>query len=229
MRLFHALSTIGFMGIIKTLAFNFRYLPFKQAIHIPVVLSSKVKVVNMGRGRLVLDDLGGGKFSTLRIGFQDLEYCYNKPSMVNILGKMVLKGRSHSFSPGAIIYVGKDAVLEIGESFTVSHDLKLYCRHKITIGKDNMWSYYNVVMDNDGHHIYDADRNHINQNKEVVFGNHVWMGCRCLVLKGSRIPDGNVIATGSIVRKKIEGQNSIYGGVGPELLKEHINWDRKLV
>lgn len=59
MRLFHALPTIGFMGIVKTLAFNFRYLPFKQAIHLPVVLSSKVKVVNMGRGRLVLDDLGG--------------------------------------------------------------------------------------------------------------------------------------------------------------------------
>ena len=229
MRLLKAFFTIGITGIFKTIVFNFRYLPFQQAIHIPVVLSSKVKVVNMGRGRLILDNLGGGNYSNLRIGIQDLEYCYDKPSMINIQGKVVVKGKLHSFSPGTILYVGKDAELVIDDGFTASHDLKLYCRHKITIGKDNMWSYYNVVMDNDGHHIYNEDGNHINQNKEVTFGDHVWMGCRCLVLKGSRIADGNIIASGSIVRKNIDGQNNIYGGNGPELLKEHIKWDRKLV
>lgn len=59
MRILKALSTIGITGIFKTIVFNYRYLPFNQAIHIPVVLSSKVKVVNMGQGRLVLDNLGG--------------------------------------------------------------------------------------------------------------------------------------------------------------------------
>lgn len=63
MRLFNDLSTIGFTGIVKTIIFNFRYLPFKQAIHIPVVLSSKVKVMNMARNRIVLDDLGGASLA----------------------------------------------------------------------------------------------------------------------------------------------------------------------
>ena len=230
MRIIKGLGKIGLWGIIKTLWFNFRFIPFKEAIFLPVLLSSKVEVQNMRRGRIVLDGLGGSKFGILRIGLQDREYCYNKPSMLNILGILVLNGSGiHSFSPGTILYVGPEATLEIGEGFTASHDLKIYCRHKITIGKDNMWSYYNVVMDNDGHYIYDREGNQIIQNREVAFGNHVWMGWRCLVLKGSRIADGVVIASGTTVRKELKKTNSIYGNNSAEPLKENIIWDRKLV
>lgn len=150
--------------------------------------------------------------------------------MINIMGKFVIKGNGyHSFSPGTIIYVGRDATLEIGDFFSASHDLKIYCRHKITIGNDNMWSYYNVVMDNDGHHIYDEAGNLINDNKEVFFGDHVWMGCRCLVLKGSKVPGGSIIGAGSVIRKELFVENSIYAGNGPAHLSENIHWDRKLI
>lgn len=159
-----------------------------------------------------------------------MEYCYDHSSVINIKGKLLLKGNGvHSFSPGTILYVGEGAILEIDEYFSASHDLKIYCRHRIIIGKDNMWSYHIVVMDNDGHHIYDEDGNHINRNKEVVIGDHVWLGCRCIVLKGSSIANGSVIASGTTVRKGLQKENSIYGNSGPEPLKDHIRWDRKLV
>lgn len=149
--------------------------------------------------------------------------------MLNILGRLVLKGSgAHSFSPGTILYVGEDATLEIDEGFTASHDLKIYCRHKITIGKDNMWSYYNVVMDNDGHHIFNQEGSHINKNQPVVFGNHVWMGCRCIVLKGSKIANGSMIASGTTVRKVFSEENCIYAD-GSEPLRSNIRWDRNLV
>ena len=59
MRMLEALSKIGIIGLFKTVCFNFRYLPFKQAVFMPVILTSKVSVRSMGRGRIVLDDLGG--------------------------------------------------------------------------------------------------------------------------------------------------------------------------
>lgn len=52
-------SKIGVVGMFKTIYFNFRYLPFKQAVFMPVVLSSRVSIRNMGRNRLVLDSRGG--------------------------------------------------------------------------------------------------------------------------------------------------------------------------
>lgn len=150
--------------------------------------------------------------------------------MINILGKVIIKGDGwHAFAPGAIVYVGKNATLTLNNRFSVSHDVKIYCRHKITIGKDNMWSYYNVIMDNDAHYIYNYEGEHINQNREVIFGDNVWMGCRCTILKGSNVPNGSVIGACSIVRNQLIKENSIYAGIGPKLIRENILWDRKLI
>ena len=146
------------------------------------------------------------------------------------MGSLIIKGNGwHAFAPGAIIYVGENATLTLDDRFSVSHDVKIYCRHKITIGKDNMWSYYNVIMDNDAHYIYDYDGEHINKNREVIFGDNVWMGCRCTVLKGCVVPNGSIIGSCSIVRRKLLIENSIYAGLGPELIRQQVKWDRRLI
>lgn len=62
MRMLEVLSKIGIIGLFKTVCFNFRYFPFKQAIFMPVILTSKVSFKGMGRGKIVLDGLGGGQF-----------------------------------------------------------------------------------------------------------------------------------------------------------------------
>ena len=227
-RFFGLFGYLGLKGFAKTIVFNFKYLPFHQAINLPILMSGKVKFGYMKKGAIVL--VGGGKRGTLRIGLQDRQYCYDKPSFFNIYGKLILKGNGiHSFAPGAQVYVGGDAILSIDEGFTVSHDLKIYCKYKITFGKNNMWSYYNIVMDNDGHHIYDQEMNHINKNKEILFGDDVWLGGRCTVQKGSVIPRGCVIGSDSLVRKKLETECAVYAGDGPQLIKQNIVWDRKLV
>lgn len=219
---------IGLRGCVKTIIFNFKYFPFRDAIHLPVLMSGNVSVGYMKKGAIILS--GGGKFGVLRIGLQDRQYCYNKPSLFNIFGKLELRGNGiHSFAPGAQVYIGNGAELIINEGFTASHDLKIYCKKRITIGKNNMWSYYVIVMDNDGHHIYDKMMNHINPNKEIIIGDDVWLGGRCTVLKGSVIPPGCIIGSESLVRKALEKSCSIYSGNGPELIKEDIVWDRKLV
>lgn len=225
-RLYGLIGYCGIVGFYKTIIFNFKYFPLKQAYHLPVLMSGKVRI-NMKGGGIIVERASRG---ILRIGLQDRQYCYDKPSLFNIHGKLHLKGNGiHSFAPGAQVYVGRDAVLTIDEGFTASHDLKIYCKLKITIGKNNMWSYYNIVMDNDGHHIYDADNNWLNSNKEIVFGDDVWIGGRCTVLKGSKIPRGCVIGSESLVRKALDIENSIYSGNGPLLIKQNVIWDRKLV
>lgn len=48
----------GFIGILKTIYFNFRYLDFKDAIHFPVYIGAKVYVRNCRKGFLTFR---GGK------------------------------------------------------------------------------------------------------------------------------------------------------------------------
>lgn len=143
---------------------------------------------------------------------------------------MIIKGTGfHHFAPGAIIYVGPGAVMEVGNNFSVSHDAKFYIRKYLKIGDNNMWSYYNLIMDNDGHPIYDKYRTLMNENKAVTIGDNVWIGCRCTILKGAVIPDGTVVGTNTIVRKCLNTENAIWGGTDARMLKKDIYWERTLI
>ena len=83
-------------------------------------------------------------------------------------------------------------------------------------------------MDTDFHKIYSmnasVENNLVNPEKDIVIGNHVWIGCRSTILKGAVIPDNCVIAAGVTVVRKYEEQNSIYAG--NKILKTHISWQK---
>ncbi len=150
--------------------------------------------------------------------------------MINIKGSMVIKGDGyHAFAPGVILYVGNNAILEVGNNFSVSHDAKFYIKKSCTIGDDNMWSYYNVIMDNDAHPIYDTNGKLLNGNRNVIIGDHVWVGCRCTIMKGAIIPDNSIIGSNSIVNKQMDARNCIYAGNPIRRIKQNVNWNNNLL
>lgn len=56
---------------------------------------------------------------------------------------------------------------------------------KIMIGKDCMFSYGINIWTGDGHPIYDlTTEERINEDQDVIIGNHVWMGRNVSVHKG---------------------------------------------
>lgn len=60
---------LGIRDVLKTLIFNFKYFPLNQAIHLPVHLSHKVEIRNMKRGKIILEDVGGGCFWNIKNRF----------------------------------------------------------------------------------------------------------------------------------------------------------------
>lgn len=97
----------------------------------------------------------------------------------------------------------------------------------LTVGDNNMWSFDNVVMDNDAHHIFNSQGEFCNSNKGIIIGNDVWMGCRTIILKGAEVPNGTIIATSSIVNKKYRDNNTIITSYG-KVLRKNVTWSRKL-
>lgn len=213
------------IGILKTIWFNFRYLPFRQAIVLPVVLARDVSIRRCHRYFLSIE--GVLKTGCLRFGFGDRDHNYDQKCSLSILGKIILKGSGvHAFGPGTCLRIGAKGTLVVGNHFTCSVNNRIYCSHKITIGEDNMWSFDNVIMDTDSHTILSESGDRINQNREVIFGNHVWLGCRNIVLKGAKVPDGCIVASGSIITKKFKNENSIISSNG-KVIKQNIHWNRK--
>lgn len=97
---------------------------------------------------------------------------------------------------------------------------------KIHLGRDCMLSLNIDIRSGDSHAIY-SQNNRINKSKDIRIGNHVWIGARSTILKGSYIADGSIIGHSSIVNKNLFEPNSIYVGQPARKVKDGIEWTRE--
>ncbi|GAB4165165.1 MAG: hypothetical protein Fur0032_01730 [Terrimicrobiaceae bacterium] len=99
----------------------------------------------------------------------------------------------------------------------------------LEIGNDCMFSTNIEVRTGDSHAIFDRPSGErINPGKDVVLGDHVWVGTRALILKGARIPRGCVVAAGSVVSKAFDEESVILAGSPATILRRDIVWSREL-
>lgn len=79
----------------------------------------------------------------------------------------------------------------------------IYSRGHITIGAHTIIGANCKIIDNDMHSLDVEERNHdIFDNlvcKDVTIGDSVFVGCNCIILKGTQIGDRCVIGAGSVV------------------------------
>lgn len=160
------------------------------------------------------------------MGFLDEKFNGKQMGAITIDGKLVVNGSGfHLFGVGLRLTIEKEATMEIGDDFSVSANAKITVSNYLKVGDNNMWSYYNIVMDSDRHQILSPDGEVLNYNKPVIFGNNIWMGCRNTVLKNTRIADGCIVASGSIINGLYKEENAIISSHG-KILKRNIRWKR---
>lgn len=218
--------SLGLVNFLRTVCFNFKYLPYNTAKHIPVFLTGQIDIKGLHKGALIIDNPHVG---SVVFGPQPYSYAPKLPSYLHIEGIMRIKGSGfHSFHPGFIIVVYPNAYLEIGNNFSVAPNLKMSVTNKIVIGDDNMWSYQEVVMDSDMHKIYNMNDVQINEPGKIEFGDRVWLGARCTVLKDISIASDTVIGSSSMVYKSLEQPNAVYAGSPAKLIKSGIKWKRDM-
>ena len=80
-------------------------------------------------------------------------------------------------------------------------------------------------MDSDLHIIKDEKGNVINSPKSIIIGDNVWIGCRCTLLKGSRIANGSIIGAGSIITNDISMDSGLFVGSPARLIKKGLTWN----
>lgn len=90
-------------------------------------------------------------------------------------------------------------LLELGDHFAISASSVISFYKHISFGRDIQFSWDCLVMDSDTHYIFNEKGCVINKNKEIVFGDNIWIGYRTTVLKGSLIPNNCVIGANSLV------------------------------
>lgn len=99
----------------------------------------------------------------------------------------------------------------------------------IRIGKDCQFSSGIKLRTGDGHPIFTSDNVVINRGKDIIVGDHVWVGQDVTLLKGAIIPDGSVVGIGSMVTKAFATDNVVIVGNPARIVKENIHWTRELL
>jgi len=116
----------------------------------------------------------------------------------------------------------------IGNSTTIHGRTKLSCIEgtQIRIGSDCMFSSDIVLATGDSHSILDDKNNRINPSMDIVIEDHVWIGQKSTILKGSHILQNSIVGAASLCTKKYPKGNSVIAGVPGRIVKENVNWDR---
>lgn len=121
--------------------------------------------------------------------------------------------------------------ISVGTHTNFSGKIHLACTEStgIYIGENCLFSSEIVVRTGDSHSIFDNTGKRINTAASVKIGDHVWVGHRVLITKGSEINQDSVVGTGAIVTKKIDRANVVIAGVPARVVSENINWNKKRV
>ena len=139
-------------------------------------------------------------------------------------GKIYIGAYCKVYPNAKISVVGNDGdipTLTFGDHVAIGPRTEIHCGKEITIGSGTMISWDCVIMDRDYHKLGDEGKT---ENKApIVIGNNVWIGCRCLIMKGVTIGDGAVVAAGSVVTKDVPA-GTLVAGNPARIVKENVVW-----
>jgi len=210
------------LGFPKTLLFNFRYLPFSDAIKLPFAVSHRVWLMELGGRVSISGEISSGM---IEIGFGEVGiFDQNRSRTIwQVSGEVEFGGPANIGHGSRLSVSGR---LRLGKNFKITAESSLVATKEIVIGDDVLFSWDVLVLDTDFHPVLDAAGKRLNPDIPVIIGDRVWVGCRALLLKGVSLADGVVIAAGSVVSRPVDTGNSVAGGNPAAVLKENITWQR---
>ena len=208
-------------SIPKTLRFNLHYFPIKMALKLPVVVSHRTYLREL-HGKVELPE--NVQTAMIKIGFGDVGHYDRKRSrsIWQVSGTVSFGGKA-SIGHGSKLSVRGN--LWLGAGFNMTAESTIVCAKEIRFGDDCLLSWDILVMDTDEHPLYDMENQRINPDKPILVGDHVWIGCKCVLLKGAEVPSHTVLAAGTLLKTTFAGEHQVIGGNPPSILKRDVRWE----
>lgn len=143
-------------------------------------------------------------------------------------GQITLSGEQTCINNTKLIIREHNGKITIGDDFSMQGGIiQSVDGTSIQIGQHCMFSGDIDINSGDLHPIYDINTKEIiNQSKNIIISNNVWLGAHVRIMKGANIASHTVIGNSSLVNKKLEEPYSIYAGIPARKIKDGIDWAR---
>lgn len=216
-----------FLNWIYTKRFNNKMFPKEIAKKCPVWITRSTVIEGCKKGSIKIDTDNIEKYM-VQIGY---EYCAfgindsNKTYLrIDSDGQLVFKGKA-LISTGCIIRIFAGGCVEIGDGLYFNAKCSVDCKKKIIIGDDVLCGWNIDIRDGDGHDIFELENQKvINNDEEVIIGNHVWLASHVTILKNTYIADNCIIGMNSTVTKSINESNCIAVGAPARIVRRGVDW-----
>lgn len=182
----------------------------------------------------VVTFLAGSHSANCRIDIDGDSNCVTMRGSRLRQSSLVVRGNSNSISTEAgctlaqvtITCEDDNNVVEVRErtEFAGVASLAAIEGTRIEIGRNCLFSSDIHVRTGDSHSVTDMQGRRVNPSRDVVIGNHVWIGARTIVLKGAGLPDSCVVGAGSVVTKCFETPHCAIAGNPAGIVRRNIDW-----
>lgn len=209
------------ISFIKTIFINFKMLPVKQAIKLPILIGKGVKIRNYGKIKINNSRL---KFNTVSFGiFHIFNSCHNKCSIIDNEGTLIFNGTA-IFQSGISIKTFKNGIIEFGNRYSLGVDSLIVAKTRITFGDCVRTSWSVQIFDTDFHYLENIITNMIKINTlPIHIGNNCWICNNVTISKGVKIGNNTTIASNSVANKSFDAyENIVIGGIPAIILKKDI-------
>lgn len=126
----------------------------------------------------------------------------------------------------SVFYLGRDSFFSpVGVLYAIASD-----ERSIIIGDDTLFSFNIWMRTSDPHLVYSVDTmKRINASKDVLVGDHVWVGQEVLLLKGTTIGSGSIIGGASVCAGKVIPSNCSWAGNPAKQISKNVFFSKKSV
>lgn len=209
--------------IFHILYFNFKYLPFKQAIYLPIFLY-KPRLLKT-KGKVIINTVNI-KPGMIRLG-EYIVSLYPNSGIVweNHGGTVIFEGKCR-IGNDSKLSIGSNGNLTFGNDFLSTAGLKLACYNLIQYRSSVRIGWDCLFMDTDFHKIKTIEGKESKGYGTIDIGASNWFGNGTTVFKNTCTPDYTIIAAKIILNKKYNFPSySLIGGSPVQLLKSGVYRD----
>ena len=189
-----------FRSIFSSIYFNFHYLPFKQAIKLPIILY-KPYLLNC-KGKVIID--GNIKTAMIQLGRYNVSLYPNSGIVFeNNGGEIIFQGEC-SIGNNSAISIGTKGHIKFGNKFAASSSLKLVSYSSIEFDEYVRIGWDCLITDTDFHKMKKMKGGYSKGYGPIKIGKRNWIGSKCCILKNTETPNFCTISAGNILNKQYQ-------------------------